>query len=87
MLSPHRVTKLAPYQTTLYFYFITRLSYDTKPELVLSLLLREWCLEKPKLLITINGGKVSADFAFLQHSKNALSELFLSKVAVIACLR
>jgi hypothetical protein len=35
-----------------------RLSYDTKPELVLNLLLREWCLEKPKLLITVTGGKV-----------------------------
>ena len=64
MLSPLLVTKLALYQKTFYFYFIPRLSYDTKPELVLSLLLREWCLEKPKLLITINGGKVSADFAF-----------------------
>lgn len=36
-----------------------RLSYDTKPESVLSLLLREWCLERPKLLITITGGKAN----------------------------
>ena len=32
-----------------------RLAFDTKPELVLSLLLREWCLERPKLLITTTG--------------------------------
>ena len=38
-----------------------RLSHDTKPELVLTLLLREWCLEKPKLLITVTGGKANFD--------------------------
>ncbi len=36
-----------------------RLSYDTRPDLVLTLLLREWGLEKPKLLITVNGGKAN----------------------------
>ena len=38
-----------------------RLAFDTKPELVLSLLLREWCLERPKLLITTTGGKANFD--------------------------
>jgi hypothetical protein len=36
-----------------------RLAYDTKPESVLTLLLREWGLDKPKLLITVNGGKAN----------------------------
>ena len=36
-----------------------RLAHDTKPELVLTLLLREWGLERPKLLITVNGGKAN----------------------------
>ena len=50
----------------MYYYTIVilqyiRLSHDTKPELVLKLLLREWCLEKPKLLITVTGGKANFD--------------------------
>ncbi len=35
------------------------MSYDTRPDLVLTLLLREWGLEKPKLLITVSGGKAN----------------------------
>ncbi|CAB4068423.1 TRPM3 [Lepeophtheirus salmonis] len=38
-----------------------RLGYDTKSDLVLALLLREWGLEKPKLLISVNGGKANFD--------------------------
>ena len=38
-----------------------RLSYDTKPDRVLNLLLRGWCLDKPKLLITVTGGKANFD--------------------------
>ena len=38
-----------------------RLAHDTKPELVLTLLLREWCMEKPKLLVTVTGGKANFD--------------------------
>ncbi len=47
-----------------------RLAYDTKPELVLTLLLREWGLEKPKLLITVNGGK--ANFELQPRLKRSL---------------
>ncbi|XP_059081116.1 transient receptor potential cation channel trpm-like isoform X3 [Tigriopus californicus] len=47
-----------------------RLSHDTRPELVLTLLLREWGLEKPKLLITVNGGK--ANFELQPKLKKSL---------------
>ncbi|KAB1278183.1 Transient receptor potential cation channel subfamily M member 7, partial [Camelus dromedarius] len=33
-----------------------RLSYDTKPEVILQLLLKEWQMELPKLVISIHGG-------------------------------
>ena len=36
-----------------------RLAYDTRPELIVSLLTREWGLELPKLLITVQGGKAN----------------------------
>ncbi|KAF5291334.1 hypothetical protein FQA39_LY03485 [Lamprigera yunnana] len=36
-----------------------RLSYDTRPELLLQLFTREWNLEPPKLLITVQGGKAN----------------------------
>ena len=47
-----------------------RLAFDTRPELVLSLLLREWCLERPKLLITTTGGK--ANFELQSRIKRSL---------------
>lgn len=33
-----------------------RLSYDTKPEIILQLLLKEWQMELPKLVISVHGG-------------------------------
>uniref|UniRef100_A0A0A9YDY3 Transient receptor potential cation channel trpm n=1 Tax=Lygus hesperus TaxID=30085 RepID=A0A0A9YDY3_LYGHE len=36
-----------------------RLAYDTRPELILQLFTREWGLELPKLLITVQGGKAN----------------------------
>ncbi|XP_065168332.1 transient receptor potential cation channel trpm isoform X4 [Atheta coriaria] len=36
-----------------------RLSHDTRPELILQLFTREWNLEPPKLLITVQGGKAN----------------------------
>lgn len=36
-----------------------RLSYDTRPELLVQLFTREWNLELPKLLITVQGGKAN----------------------------
>lgn len=36
-----------------------RLSYDTRPELLIQLFTKEWNLELPKLLITVQGGKAN----------------------------
>lgn len=33
-----------------------RVSYDTKPELLLHLMTKEWQLDLPKLLISVHGG-------------------------------
>lgn len=33
-----------------------RVSYDTKPDLLLHLMTKEWQLELPKLLISVHGG-------------------------------
>ncbi|XP_047535918.1 transient receptor potential cation channel trpm isoform X6 [Vanessa atalanta] len=38
-----------------------RLSHDTRPDLIVQLLTREWALDRPKLLITIQGGKANFD--------------------------
>ncbi len=38
-----------------------RLSSETSPDLVLDLLIKEWGLEKPRLLITTTGGKINFD--------------------------
>ncbi|NXT16054.1 TRPM7 protein, partial [Prunella fulvescens] len=45
-----------------FFFFFTltmlyvRLSYDTKPEAILQLMLKEWQMELPKLVISVHGG-------------------------------
>ncbi|TMW43911.1 hypothetical protein DOY81_011009, partial [Sarcophaga bullata] len=36
-----------------------RLSFDTRPELLVQLFTKEWNLELPKLLITVQGGKAN----------------------------
>ncbi|NXS89524.1 TRPM7 protein, partial [Erpornis zantholeuca] len=36
--------------------FYVRLSYDTKPEAILQLMLKEWQMELPKLVISVHGG-------------------------------
>lgn len=36
-----------------------RLSYDSRPELIVQLFTKEWNLELPKLLITVQGGKAN----------------------------
>lgn len=33
-----------------------RLSYDTRPECILRLMLKEWQIELPKILISVHGG-------------------------------
>ncbi|CAH1392573.1 unnamed protein product [Nezara viridula] len=47
-----------------------RLAYDTRPELILQLFTREWNLELPKLLITVQGGK--ANFELQSKLKKVL---------------
>lgn len=42
-----------------YCHQYVRLSYDTRPELLVQLFTREWNLELPKLLITVQGGKAN----------------------------
>lgn len=41
------------------FFQYVRVSFDTRPELLLQLFTREWNLELPKLLITVQGGKAN----------------------------
>ncbi|GFR32401.1 transient receptor potential cation channel subfamily M member 3 [Trichonephila clavata] len=55
-----------------------RLSFDTKPELLLQLLTREWQLELPKLLITVHGGKANFE---LQPKLKAVLRQGLVKAA------
>ncbi|XP_076339242.1 transient receptor potential cation channel trpm-like isoform X2 [Tachypleus tridentatus] len=52
-----------------------RLSHDTRPELVLQLLTREWQLELPKLLISVHGGK--ANFELQPKLKRVLRKGFV----------
>ncbi|KOB52246.1 Trpm, partial [Operophtera brumata] len=54
-------TKLRPYEEQELTMNYVRLSHDTRPELITTLLTREWQLERPKLLITIQGGKANFD--------------------------
>lgn len=49
----------------LYDLQYVRIANDTDPELVLRLLLNEWNLELPKLLISVTGGAKN----FVLHSK------------------
>ncbi|NXC33977.1 TRPM7 protein, partial [Campylorhamphus procurvoides] len=37
-------------------FLYVRLSYDTKPEAILQLMLKEWQMELPKLVISVHGG-------------------------------
>ncbi|XP_022248148.1 transient receptor potential cation channel trpm-like [Limulus polyphemus] len=55
-----------------------RLSYDTRPELVLQLLTEEWKLELPKLLISVHGGKANFE---LQHKLKQVLRKGLVKAA------
>ncbi|XP_036390403.1 transient receptor potential cation channel subfamily M member 7-like [Megalops cyprinoides] len=39
-----------------------RLSYDTRPEMILRLMLKEWQMELPKIVISVHGGVQNFDF-------------------------
>ncbi|XP_034547988.1 transient receptor potential cation channel subfamily M member 6 isoform X2 [Notolabrus celidotus] len=49
-----------------------RVAVDSKPELLLQLMLREWQMERPKLLLTIQGG--SENFTLPPKVKQAFSK-------------
>lgn len=49
-----------------------RVAVDSKPELLLQLMLREWQMERPKLLLTVHGG--SDNFTLLPKVKQAFSK-------------
>lgn len=45
--------------TRSFFFQYIRVAHDTKPEHLMQLITREWNLELPKLLISIQGGKAN----------------------------
>lgn len=49
-----------------------RLSYDTRPEFIVQLFTKEWNLELPKLLLTVQGGK--ANFELQPKLKKVISD-------------
>lgn len=57
-----------------------RLSYDTRPELIVQLFTKEWNLELPKLLLTIQGGKANFE---LQPKLKKVRITKIVKVALI----
>ena len=59
-----------------------RLSYDTRPELLVQLFTREWNLELPKLLITVQGGKANFELQPKLKKVNHLAETCLVDVCV-----
>lgn len=58
------------------FLQYVRLSYDTRPELIVQLFTKEWNLELPKLLLTVQGGK--ANFELQSKLKKVEIELRLT---------
>jgi transient receptor potential cation channel subfamily M protein 3 len=55
-----------------------RLAHDTRPELIMQLFTKEWGLELPKLVITVQGGK--SNFG-RQYKVQKVLRKHLSKVA------
>ncbi len=49
-----------------------RVAVDSKPEVLLQLMLREWQMERPKLLLTVQGG--SENFTLPLKVKQAFSK-------------
>lgn len=48
------------------------MAVDSKPELLLQLMLKEWQMERPKLLLTVQGG--SENFVLPPKVKQAFSK-------------
>lgn len=54
------------------FFQYVRVAVDSKPEALLQLMLREWQMERPKLLLSVHGG--SENFTFPPKAKQAFSK-------------
>lgn len=59
-----------------------RLSYDTRPEYIVQLFTKEWNLELPKLLLTVQGGK--ANFELQPKLKKVTDRFFVKKADFIS---
>lgn len=57
--------------SAMFFQFV-RVAVDSKPEALLQLMLREWQMERPKLLLTVQGG--SENFILPPKVKQAFSK-------------
>lgn len=55
-----------------------RVSYDTRPEFLIQLFTRDWNLELPKLLISVQGGRTNFE---LQHKLKKVLRKGLLKAA------
>uniref|UniRef100_A0A3Q0QXA6 TRPM SLOG domain-containing protein n=1 Tax=Amphilophus citrinellus TaxID=61819 RepID=A0A3Q0QXA6_AMPCI len=54
------------------FFQYVRVAVDSKPEALLQLMLREWQMERPKLLLSVHGG--SENFTLPPKVKQAFSK-------------
>lgn len=54
-ISPHSQPFPVSLIGAIFFQYV-RVSFDTKPDLLLHLMTKEWQLELPKLLISVHGG-------------------------------
>ncbi|KAI4468011.1 transient receptor potential cation channel subfamily m member 6 [Holotrichia oblita] len=60
------------------FFQYIRASYDTRPEFLIQLFTRDWNLELPKLLISVQGGRTNFE---LQHKLKKVLRKGLLKAA------
>lgn len=54
--APEGDTDVLPHSHMPHCFQYVRVSYDTKPDLLLHLMTKEWQLDLPKLLISVHGG-------------------------------
>lgn len=60
-----------------------RLAYDTRPELLVQLFTREWNLELPKLLITVQGGKANFELQTKLKKVSEYQKIFLNDEKIL----
>lgn len=64
--------RASPKQFPVFAVQYVRVAVDSKPELLLQLMLREWQMERPKLLLIVQGG--SENFTLPSKVKQAFSK-------------